>query len=59
VSLEFIAACYCRHIYLRARLGARYSANASTAAFYQALGRPTIFTALIGLIFSLVIAFSK
>jgi hypothetical protein len=30
-----------------------------SAAFYKALGRPMIFTALIGLIFSLVIAFSK
>ncbi|MFA7339635.1 MAG: hypothetical protein WC028_22830 [Candidatus Obscuribacterales bacterium] len=30
-----------------------------TAAFYQALGRPMIFTSLIGLIFSLFIAFSK
>ena len=30
-----------------------------SAAFYKALGRPMIFTTLIGLIFSLVIAFSK
>jgi len=30
-----------------------------SAAFYKALGRPMIFTALIGLIFSLVIAISK